>query len=184
MTTLDPESPEFRKRYFAYIAMLRKMIKKNGWMIQGVVPSESGEGEFPGPFAYTIGLIERGANAELLMSGLSVQFTHLLLNWIAERTLEAGGIPPASIRWADDELVVGPIGDGERGLRPVWLKPLEPFAVGVACSYYQSERIPVLQYVWSDENGRFPWDLDYDIDHCPQPVGGQGRPYEVSEDER
>lgn len=151
-----------------YQEVLAKGIQDNGWMIQGVFPTEDSE---PGSvqFAYTIGLIERGAAAEILMAGLPLEGLHAILNEIAQSTLDNNGIPPAT--W--------PLRDGYEA-KPVFLGVNDPtYSVGQACNYYKTNRVLAIQYVWPDSNFRYPWDEDYDT-RMPQPVGGVGRPLGTS----
>ena len=66
----------------------RARIARQGWTVIGVFPTP----DEPGPsLAYTVGLGERGL-PELATYGLHVQIAHSLLNEVARRTVEEGGL--------------------------------------------------------------------------------------------
>jgi hypothetical protein len=121
-------------------------------------------------FAYTIGLVERGAAAEIMMAGLPLEGMHQMLNEIAKSTLDNSGIPPAT--W--------PLTEGYE-MRPVFLGVNDPrYSIGQACNYYGTDQVWAIQYVWPDDEHRYPWDEGYDHEAMPQPVGGAGRPLGMS----
>lgn len=151
----------------AYIEQVRAVVRDKGWAIQSVY-STTGPKSAAASYAYTIGLIERGCVAEVLVSGLPVTLAADLLNEIAVSMTENGGMPPS--QWD----VSG--GKGEYIMVPVWFsRGNEEVSVNVARRYYNETNVSVVQYVWPSINGSYPWDDEWP-DHNYQPVGGSGKP--------
>jgi hypothetical protein len=139
----------------AYIKQVRAVVQEKGWAIQSVYAT-TGTGSASMSYAYTIGLLERGSTAEVLISGLPVQLAALLLNEIAVNITENGGMPPA--QWD----VSG--GKGEYLMLPLWYtRRSSKVSVNVAKRYYDLDSVPVVQYVWPAGNGAYPWD-----EHWPE----------------
>lgn len=152
-----------------YLKGVEAIIVEHGWAIQGVPQTE----EDGATFAYTIGLIQRGCAAEVLISGLPIKILQTMLNQIAASMLNNNGMPPTS--W---ELP----GPGEQPLLmlPVFVtKTQEPLVPLMAMRYYQRPGIPVVQYVWPSEEGHYPWEEQWPWGPQAQPVGGTGRPLEL-----
>lgn len=148
-----------------YLAQVEAVVQEKGWAIQAVY---STLGDEAASYAYTIGLIARGGEAEVLISGLPVRLASDLLNEIAVNVTENSGIPPA--QWD----VSG--GKGEYIMVPVWFtRATEEISVNVACRFYKVASVPVVQYVWPAANGAYPWNSNWPT-HIHQPVGGIGRP--------
>jgi hypothetical protein len=151
----------------AYMEQVRAVIEEKGWAIQGTY-STMGTKSAASSYAYTIGLIQRGCVAEVLISGLPIKLSSELLNEIAVAMTENSGMPPT--QWD----VSG--GKGECLMVPVWFtKPTEEMSVSVARRYYNLPTISVVQYVWPAGNGTYPWDAEWP-NTFHQPVGGIGRP--------
>lgn len=143
----------------AYLDQLQATIRDHGWAIQGVFATETSDLRFD--FAYTVGLIYRGCTAELLMAGIPMKTAANILNEIAAGMVNSGQtIPPD--QW---EL------DGGYILKAVTFTPRagQDLHVGVARTFY-GEPVPVAQYVWPDQQHRYPWDDDWNSD-LPQPYG-------------
>lgn len=132
-------------------------------MVQGVFPTE----DMPGPyFAYTVGLLDRGCAAEVMMSGLPIELMHQILNEIAASMANGNGMPPATWELA-----------GGYHMVPVFIThPAEPLWPGAARLYYGRDLIPMVQYVWPAEDHTYPWDETWPYEADAQPVGGTGRP--------
>jgi uncharacterized protein DUF4262 len=148
-----------------YLRDVKALVEKHGWIIQAVQPRR-GEG---GPtFAYTVGLIERGCAAEIMVTGLPVKLLHAILNQIAASMANGTGMPPTT--W---DLPGGYV------MLPVFItKTSEPLVPLVAMQYYQRPGVPVVQYVWPAEDGSYPWQQEWPHDTEAQLVGGAGRPLE------
>lgn len=156
------EDPAWLSNYLKHIGTI---IKDSGWVVQAVQPTRNGVGP---TFAYTIGLIQRGCAAEILVSGLPATLSHAILNQIAASMVNGTGMPPTS--W---ELP----GDRPYTMLPVFVTHNEePLIPSMAMRYYDSSGIAVVQYVWPDEDGHYPWELSWAYGEGTQPVGGTGRP--------
>jgi hypothetical protein len=156
-------------RLLGYLKEVEAVVKEHGWAIQAAQPPRGESGPI---FVYTVGLIQRGCAAEILMSGLPVDLLRKMVNQIAASMVNGTGMPPTS--WQVP-------GNGERSyeLLPVFItKTREPLVPLVAMRYYQRPGIPLVQYVWPSENGSYPWEPDWPYDTETQPVGGAGRPLE------
>jgi hypothetical protein len=149
-----------------YMETVRRGIEKYGWTVQGVFPTE----EDPGPyFCYTVGLLERGCAAEIMVVGLPLELGARFLNEIAASMVNGTGLPPST--W---DLPGGLV------MLPVFITKQElPLLAGAANNYY-GRRIPVVQYVWPLENNVYPWDEAWPYGEDVQPVGGAGRPTQAS----
>ncbi len=146
-----------------YLLDVQRVVETHGWAVQGVVPND---GEPGVPFAYTIGLIERGCAAEVLAAGLPLEILHPMLNQIATSMTSTGGMPPTS--WTLP---------GGYEMKPVFLtRHSEPLIPGMAFRYYNTDQVPVVQYVWPSEDHFYPWDERWPHGPDTQPVGGVGRP--------
>ena len=149
----------------SYLAQIAELIKQHGWAIQMVAPVESD----PLPhlsFGYTVGLLERGCAAEIMLVGLDALTTQAVLNEIAASMANGTGIPPSS--W---DL------SGGYMLKPVFMTRSEsPLHYGVAKAYYERSGIPMVQYVWPAKNHAYPWEDGWPLGPDVQPVGGAGRP--------
>ena len=157
----EPGTPAWQAAYDQHLATIREGITANGWMIQAVFGTEEGDA----PFAYTIGLIQQGAPFELLIAGLPPEVAGDVLNALCKEVLDNRFIPPADFGLTPPHT-----------MKPVFLsQDIEPFSVGVAKAYYQSNVVPVVQYVWTDDEGHFPWDEGWPADVYNQPVGGSQR---------
>ena len=139
-----------------YLDVIRGKIRGRGWTVQYV------EGDRV-PYAYTIGMTRHGL-PEFLMTGIS-----------PERALELlGGIAEAAAEVAWDVDVPTP---GARLTLPgptlVEVVEVEhPDAhLKAAIAIYGSE-VRVLQLVWSDWRGHWPWSPSFNGGRATQPVLG------------
>ena len=110
-----------------------------------------GDDEYP-PFSYTVGLFHSYGHPELLIYGLPRDVAHAILR-IAAQAAASG--QPIDLSAPTDALLEG----YDCAFVPV---PLEayPDHVGFARWYYGDDTFPVVQVVWPDKSGRFPWDAD------------------------
>ena len=135
-------------------AQRAQVIRRYGWVVIGVYADV--ERSEP-PMAYTVGLIENFGHPELIVFGLEMEVAHTALNTLVRRFVRPGGRVPL------DE----PLDRVFEGI-PVMAKALIP---AVAARYaLNAERraresslpLSVVQIVWTDPKGRFPWDSAYD----------------------
>ena len=136
----------------AYVALIREKILARGWAVQCVEDERR-------PFAYTIGLHERGW-PELLVTGLAPQQAGWLLNTFAKRMLS--GLKPVA-----GEQVSLPA-----GARVELVRVDHPDAhMGIAIAI-EGPDVAAVQLVWADDRGRWPWAPNFDDGRRPQPVLG------------
>jgi hypothetical protein len=135
-----------------YLALLREKIAAHGWVVQYV------EGD-KRPFAYTVGLHDRGL-PELLVTGLAPRPAGWLLNTFARRAL-VGRKP------APGDRVALPAGTH---LELVGVEHPDAH-MGMAIAIEGSD-ISAVQLVWADDRGRWPWAPGFDDGHRCQPVLG------------
>jgi uncharacterized protein DUF4262 len=120
-------------------------VQEHGWHVILVSPDESGPG-----FAFTIGLFHSYGHSEVILFGLPDKVAHSVLNLIGAGV--KGGLQ---------------LHDGDRSRH--FLERHEcafvAFPVtayhdylGYARWFYSGDGFPVLQCVWPDANGRFPWE--------------------------
>ena len=139
-----------------YLDVLRDVITEHRWAVQFV------EGDRP--FAYTIGLHDRGL-PELLITGLPPRTSGRLLNSIAHQILDDGArLRPGMHIDCQDEFLIEVV---EVDHPDVHLK----FAAGLF-----GERIDALQLVWTDDRRHWPWDRGWSHGRRRQPVLGLRSP--------
>lgn len=137
-----------------YLDILRATIGDRGWAVQFVESERQ-------PFAYTIGLHDRGTT-ELLITGLPPQTSARLLNSIAHQIVEDRIVlRPAMHIDYQGELLLEVV---EVDNPDVHLK----FATGLF-----GPHIRALQLVWTEDPRHWPWDSDWAHGRCPQPVLGR-----------
>ncbi|MDT5179124.1 MAG: hypothetical protein QOJ95_3322 [Mycobacterium sp.] len=135
-----------------YLALLRKKIEAKGWVVQYVECERR-------PFAYTIGLHDRGL-PELLVTGLAPNRALWLLNTFARRAL-------AGLRAVAGDEVLLPA-----GTRLEIVDVEHPDAhMGMAIAI-EGRAISAVQLVWADSLDRWPWAPDFDGGDYFQPVLG------------
>lgn len=122
-----------------YLDVLRAIVRKHRWAIQFVECERR-------PFAYTVGLHEKGL-PELLVTGLNPQTSARLLNSMAHDVVDCGTVLcPAMHIDFQSEFFIEVV---EVEHPDVHLK----FAIGL----YGPE-VRAHQLVWTDEARRWPWD--------------------------
>ncbi|HET6736328.1 DUF4262 domain-containing protein [Mycobacterium sp.] len=139
-----------------YFDELRETIRTHGWVVQFVEDDRR-------PFAYTIGLHDRGL-PELVVTGMPSALSALTLNAVA--------------RGAVDGIVYKP-GDHIEIEQRMILEVVEVehpdahlnFAIALA-----GPQVRALQLVWADERGRWPWDARWSHGRRRQPVLGVRHP--------
>ncbi len=124
-------------------------VADEGWHTR-VVPADA---EGPG-HAFTVGLLRTFDHPELIAVGLPPPELPRTVNRLAERIRRGERFGEGDR--ADDVLEGRPVAFRRVAQRHVhaWL--------GDAVWYHGSARFPVLQAVWPDEAGRFPWEPWFD----------------------
>lgn len=120
-------------------------VHRHGWGVIGI----SGDERLPG-WAFTVGLWHSFASPEAAMFGLRVPDMQHWLNQLGEE-IRVGHLP------RPDELRNGILADVPVTFRPVhdsWYAELFGFALW----FTQRPPLPIVEVVWPDREGRFPWE--------------------------
>ncbi len=124
-------------------------VGRVGWAVIGVPDDEEGPG-----FSYSIGLTRTLGHPEVFMMGLRPEVAQQLINLVGE-----------AVRFGER------FGPGRRydGIAEGFPLAFVPVAgryydeyLGWALWFYQGADFPVLQCVWPDKAGVFPWEPGYD----------------------
>lgn len=143
-----------------FMRRMERRIEQQGWAILTVVPEDGAHA----PVAYTIGLTAHGC-PEFIIAGKNPFVSEHLLNDLARRVVERAERFTAAQRITDlldgydGVLVEGPA-----------TGPLRPAAAHVR---YGEARVCLLQVVWPDVHGRFPWEPGCTLSAAAQPLIGQ-----------
>ncbi|GAA4554276.1 DUF4262 domain-containing protein [Amycolatopsis samaneae] len=138
-----------------YLRQVRDVIDRLGWMVQGVSAAAGSP-----PWAYTIGLMEKGL-PELVVTGLPLVLAAGLLNTISRHTLHAGAPEPGERIALRDVLELEVVALAEPSVHLV-------MAVGL-----YGPAIWARQLVYPDDNGVWPWDPGFRDGKGGQPVLGE-----------
>ena len=135
-----------------WLDVIRETVREHGWAVQFV------ESEMT-PYAYTVGLHERGL-PELLVTGLAPEPTVRMLNNVAAYLVD-GGRPVAG-----DWISIG----SESTVVVVQVEQPEAH-MNIAIAIYGPD-LRALQLVWPDEQGHRPWCAEFSNGGVRQPVFG------------
>lgn len=138
-----------RKAMDALELKLRQDIDNYGWHVLNVFPGESAPG-----FSYSVGLFRTLGHPEIVIIGLSPQIRHQLINLVGEKI--RGGS-----HFGDGTISSEILKDYDCIFKEVPLHVYEDF-FGRAIDFYQGESFPVLQLVYPDREGLWPWDVAAD----------------------
>lgn len=141
-----------------YLDILRANIRRRGWTVQYVEDQRR-------PFAYTIGLHERGLS-ELLVTGVAPERALLLPTTMAEYSVNKVQPRAGEIMTLPDTVIE-------------FVRVSQPDAhMGFAVALYGPE-VQALQAVWCDDRGHSPWCPGFDEGRGTQPVLGMRHPVHV-----
>jgi len=135
-----------------YLDEVRETVRVNGWAVQAVEDDRR-------PFAYTIGLHDRGL-PELLVTGLSPERAARVLNDVAGATVGGRVLDPG----AHIAVGAGPLLEIVEVEHP---DAHMDFAVALG-----GPDVRALQLVWADDRGRWPWAANWGHGRPRQPVLG------------
>ena len=135
-----------------WLEAIRETVQKHGWAVQFVESDRA-------PYAYTVGLHERGL-PELLVTGLSPQPAARILDSVAEYLVDGGKPLPG------ERILVG----GELLLDVVQVQHPDAH-MNVAVAFYGAD-LRALQLVWPDDRGHRPWCEAFSHAQGRQPVLG------------
>jgi hypothetical protein len=126
-------------------AKLLKALEQWGWFVTKVSASDSHPA-----FAYSMGLYETFNHPEIILCGLDLEVMHRLINDAAKR-IRQGQRYYENCRY--DDLIVG---------YPCEFRKVNPSRydglLNYAIWYYRGAVFPVLQLIWPDPAGLFPWE--------------------------
>jgi len=124
-------------------------IAQHGWHVVGVNADAHGPN-----YAFSVGLLYTLGHAEIMIMGLQHRTAAQLINRIGD-AIRAGQCYEAGCRY--DEIADG---------FPLAFVSLDQRYyqeyLGYALWFYRTLRFPVLQCVWPDKAGVFPWEAGYD----------------------
>jgi Domain of unknown function (DUF4262) len=130
-------------------------IEHMGWHVLGIRGDERGP-----QYSFSVGIYYTFGHPEILVMGLSSEVAHKFINLIPVHI--AGG---RSFRQGErtDELAEGFV----CSFIPVSLEHYEEY-LGYGIWFYREMKqpFPVLQLVWPDNQGLFPWESKYDERYC------------------
>ncbi len=133
----------------AYMSWVASTVGEHGWAISG----RHGDEVAP-PWAYSVGMWLSCQAPELVLCGLPVENAASIINAIGARVADGAEFGP------DDVLEdVCPA--------PLTFRPVEPSwraadgLLAISDAFYGLVRPPYLQVVWSDKEGRFPWERGF-----------------------
>lgn len=141
-----------------FLRRQEQILDTVGWAVMHVLPAA--DTDTTTPFAYTVGLTAHGY-PELLIVGLPPEIAHDLLNDLAARVYDKAEQFSHGQRISD--LIAGHdavLVEGE---------PTDDLLPGVAIARYGREQVRLLQVIWPDPQGRFPWHAGYSMDPHVQP---------------
>jgi len=124
-------------------------IEKFGWSVVMIK-----ETDYSPAFAYTIGIWETHGKPEIIAFGLDTRSLHILVNQAAD------------IYKAGDEIEMKKSYDDFFDDNNVQFIEVDkdniPDYFGYAIEYYGSKYFPAIQFVWTDNQNKFPWEIDFE----------------------
>jgi hypothetical protein len=121
-------------------------VRKHGCHIVGI-------GDGNPPFDFSIGLYLNYGHPELIIFGLPSDNATGIINDVRNRAA-------AGEKFTDGDVSDDLLDEGFKAC--FWQVPVDAYRdyLGTACWFYAPSWIafPCLQIVWSDQNGRFPWE--------------------------
>lgn len=110
--------------------------------------------EYLPAFAYSIGLWKTYKHPEIICFGLTTKTLHALINDVAKLVKHGQAI------------ITNKSYDNFFAKNETQFLNVDPSYLnnyfGTAINYYNTDNFPALQFVWTDRNNKFPWDVDYE----------------------
>ncbi len=128
-------------------------VARRGWHLVQIPDDEIARG-----WVFSVGMWHTLGSPELIVLGLEVANAARLLNQLGDRVGAGLVLGPNAVErdlFEGDEIVT---------FEPVhhsWYVPL----LGYAMWFAQEAPLPVVQVIWSDRLGRWPWSADADVAH-------------------
>jgi hypothetical protein len=130
-------------------------IRETGWHIMGVTGDDTPD------WAYSIGMWHTLSGPDICMTGLPVENAMSLIWKIAMQVRDEGrGLAPEKLRLN----VIEGYKVAIRPVHPTWY----PAMFGAGLNFYQTPPWPLLQAIWPDRQGRFPWEEGADPERRDQ----------------
>lgn len=151
-------------RMSQYKKQLEALVAQFGWAVQGVFANPAAAEP---SFSYTIGLYRTHQHPEIVVFGVPPETARTILNHIGRRFALGGELLVPGVRY--DEILEG---------FPVVFIPARTDEVASRMFafdwFYKGTTPPVLQLVWTDAAGLFPWEagVDHRFDQA-QPLLGE-----------
>ncbi len=134
---------------------LRESLREHLWAVKCVEDDKH-------PYAYTLGLHELGM-PELLATGVTTERALALFGLFAPEAIQNGTPSPGDrIVWAENTMFEAVEVDHPDAHMDLALKLFGP-------------GLRAVQLVWTDMDGRWPWEAAFDFDGLRQPVLGVRR---------
>ncbi|AXY75987.1 DUF4262 domain-containing protein [Paraflavitalea soli] len=108
-------------------------------------------------FAYTIGLFKRFGHPEIICFGLKTEILGSLLNEACNRIMNGETL-------TTNKLYSGFLGGHQIQFLQVDKEHYQNYVGYAGWFYDQTFDFPLLQLVWPDKQGHFPWDKDFNAD--------------------
>ncbi len=134
-----------------------------GWAVIAVAGSKTEPG-----FAHTIGLWQNYQHPEIIVMALPPQTAQEILNQLGER-VKSGEV--IKLETPYDEIANHPV-----IFRAVKNTNSDYFRM--AQNTYKTELFEAIQLVWSDQQGKFPWELGFQLNRHKQ-TGSSGSVVEI-----
>ena len=145
-------------------------IEKFGWSVVMIK-----ETDYSPAFAYTIGVWETYSKPEIIAFGLDTRSLHILVNQAAD-IFKAGEDIEMKKNYDDF------FDDNNIQFIEVDKDSISDY-FGYAIEYYGSKYFPAIQFVWTDNQNKFPWESDYEIDLIhKQPLLDRNMKFKFRED--
>ena len=142
----------------AYLNWVAATVGEYGWAISG----SHGDDQAP-PWAYSVGMWLNCQGPELVLCGLPLESAAAIINSIGARVADGTDITAGSEL---DDVCQAPL-----AIRPVDASWRSTGLFATSDTFYGMVRPPYLQVVWSDPDGRFPWEARFQADfHGWQPM--------------
>jgi len=132
----------------AYLNWIAATVGEYGWAISG----SHGDSQAP-PWAYSVGVWLNCQGPELVLCGLPLESAAGVINAISARIADGADISAGAVL---EDVCPAPL-----AIRPVEASWRSGGLLATSDTFYGMVRPPYLQVVWSDTDGRFPWDTGF-----------------------
>jgi len=127
------------------VAEFRADVATYGWIVIKVSANAA-----PDPdFAYSIGLFQSFGHPEVILVGLPLEIAHTIINDVGGAIRAGGRFTAGSV---SEQFLEG----YNVTFRTVPVYQYGAY-LGWGCRYYANEPFPVLQLIFPDRSGRWPW---------------------------